>query len=101
MKMLLICCFALILAGCGATESGSGRSKGECPNQISYEVAILIAKGYMFPDYDPRDYDIEATEQPEGWRVQYTLKCVGCEGGNPYILVDKNSGQVIRLFHSK
>ncbi len=45
----------------------------------------------MFLSYDSRNYDIEAIEYPESWRVQYTLKCRECNSGDLYVLVNKKN----------
>lgn len=44
---------------------------------------------------------LRADEYPDAWRVQYTMKCRECDGGDPYVLVNKKTGEVIQIFHAK
>ena len=105
-RILLILSLLMFITGC---QSGLEKrvadleaKSAHCEDQkISSETATLIAHGYMFMDYDPRNYDVSTDEYPDTWRVQYTMKCRDCNGGNPYVLVNKRTGQVVQVFNAK
>lgn len=107
MKVILFFCAAGFLISCGQSDldkrvADLEAKVAKCEDQkISPETAILIAKGYMFLDYDLKNDNIETTEYPESWRVQFDSKCQNCDGGNPHVLIDKKTGQVLQILPAK
>jgi hypothetical protein len=65
---------------------------------ISKETAILIAKGQLFSDKASADFSVTVNETNDGLEVHFSSNCDGCVDGNPFIIIDKSTGEVIRVF---
>lgn len=82
--------------------------KSNCSN-ISPETASLIAKGYMFLDYDLSDREAKVESETELWKDKgemwkvtlYKTKNQDAFSGAPIVWVFKGTGEIFTVKHDK
>ena len=98
----------IVAASCSAPNNedpcitnGNTEIVGE--GKISGDVATMIAKARIAPEVDLKMLDSTATEEPERWVIQFSLKPEFKEwtGGQAVVLVDKKNGEVISSYIGK
>lgn len=63
---------------------------------ISSDTAILIARGFLCFDFDLRDSKVFVTETSDTWKVQFVrTKNLQAEGGDPHLVIRKDSGEIV------
>lgn len=69
----------------------------ENANNISRETAILIAEGMTHFDYDLRDFNVEAEDEGNTWKVKFIYKKEDENrlGGSPTVWVSKKNGEIL------
>lgn len=115
MKIIVLLIFGvLFLVSCGGKTSlissiDSNEEKvvpatsppNSCPS-ISSEIAVLIAKGYMFDDYDLQNREIIVKEESDLWKITLYRKANrNTFGGDPIVWINKSNGEIIRVEHAK
>jgi hypothetical protein len=95
----LMCLFLLKMGCCNCdTSTRENRLLNIENRHISSETAILIAKGQLFSDKASADFGVTVKETPDGMEVHFSSNCKGCVDGNPYVVINKMSGEVVRVF---
>jgi len=63
---------------------------------ISSETAILIGRGFLCFDFDLRDRKVFVTEKSDTWQVQFVrTKDLDIEGGDPVLIIRKDTGEIV------
>lgn len=79
-----------------------------CP-QISPETAVLIAKGYLYTDYELSDRETRVETETEHWFDKgemwkitfYRTKDRDSIGGDPIVWIFKSNGERFTVQHAK
>ncbi len=65
---------------------------------ISAETAILILKGNLNSSMGSDEYDVSVIDRPASWEVRFATKCLDCQDGHPYGLIDKKTGEILQFY---
>jgi transketolase N-terminal domain/subunit len=67
--------------------------------KISSETAVLIAKGELSKNVDIKGFDVkEVKEGIDYWEIHFISKCADCLDNQPYVVVNKTNGEVVRFY---
>ncbi len=91
---------AIFLTGCNDKETLNNlnsRITNLENRKISSDTAILIAKGQM-SEIKMKDYEISVKETIDSWEVHFKAKCISCTDGEPYVVINKMTGEIVREY---
>ena len=78
-------------------QSNDNVSTTEAGN-ISSETAILIMKGNLNSRMGSDEYDVSVIDRTGYWEVRFATKCIGCQDGHPYGMIDKKTGEILQFY---
>jgi hypothetical protein len=104
MKIIPTFVFTLIaltvLSSCEQTarvhDTQSPDPSATSKEDVSSETAILIARGFLCFDFDLRNRNVFVTDLSDSWQVQFVrTKDLDIEGGDPFLIIRKDSGEIV------
>lgn len=92
-----LCLTALFAVNCGGNQKGRGaQSNAIKSSPLNESQAIAVAKNEAVREGERiEQYDINAVEETEAWRIEFGIKDITVRGGGWVYLIDKKTGAVV------
>ena len=96
---VLLCVGTVFQIGCANYPNNDSNLRRETPqcSTISEQTATLIAQGALQISHGESKFKISVHGKGDRWEVRFATKCVGCEDGNPLVIVSKGTGDVLQV----